>query len=310
MNQIITTEIPPSGVRGLSIICFGEMLWDVLPTGKQPGGAPMNVAVHLKNLGHNPQMISRIGNDELGKELLAFVTEKGLSTDLIQQGETHLTGVVKANVSDKNEVTYKIVQPVAWDYIQYDEVLENTVANADVFVYGSLAARSATSAETLFKLLKKARFKVFDVNLRAPHYDQTTLEHLLSEADMVKMNASELALLSTWYAPNTDENNAITALATRFNLQTICVTKGEHGAVLWTGGQFYQTGGFQVEVKDTIGSGDSFLAALLTGLLQGQSPEESVRFACATGSLVATYYGATPFVSYEEIQSFLTPNLI
>ncbi len=94
-------EIPPSGVRGLSIICFGEMLWDILPTGKQPGGAPMNVAVHLKNLGHNPQMISRIGRDELGKELLDFVSEKGLSIDLIQQGETHLTGVVKANVSDK-----------------------------------------------------------------------------------------------------------------------------------------------------------------------------------------------------------------
>jgi fructokinase len=293
-----------------NIICFGEMLWDVLPTGKQPGGAPMNVAVHLKNLGHNPQMISRIGNDELGKELLAFVTEKGLSTDLIQQGETHLTGVVKANVSDKNEVTYKIVQPVAWDYIHYDEALENAVASADVFVYGSLSARSPATADTLFRLLKKARFKVFDVNLRTPHYDQTTLEHLLNEANMVKMNAYELALLTSWYASNTDEKTAITALGTRFNLQTICVTKGEHGAVLWTSGQFYQTGGFQVEVKDTIGSGDSFLAALLTCLLDEQSPADSLQFACAMGSLVATYRGATPFVSYEEIQSFLTPNLI
>lgn len=293
-----------------NIICFGEMLWDVLPTGKQPGGAPMNVAVHLKNLGHNPQMISRIGNDELGKELLAFVTEKGLSTDLIQQGETHLTGVVKANVSDKNEVTYKIVQPVAWDYIQYDEAVGDAVVSADVFVYGSLSARSATSAETLFRLLKKASFKVFDVNLRAPYYDQTTLEHLLNEADMVKMNANELALLSSWYAPNAEEETAIIELATRFDLQTICVTKGEHGAVLWTSGQFYHTNGFQVEVKDTIGSGDSFLAALLTCLLDGQSPADSLQFACAMGSLVATYRGATPFVSYSEIQSFLTPNLI
>lgn len=292
------------------IICFGEMLWDILPTGKQPGGAPMNVAVHLKNLGHNPQMISRIGNDELGKELLAFITEKGLSTGLIQQGETHLTGVVKANVSDKNEVTYKIVQPVAWDYIQYNDALGDAVASADVFVYGSLSARSAISAETLFRLLKKASFKIFDVNLRSPHYDQPTLERLLSEANMVKMNANELALLSSWYAPNADEETAIIELTTRFDLQTICVTKGEHGAVLWTKGQFYQTSGFQVEVKDTIGSGDSFLAALLTCLLDGQSPADSLQFACAMGSLVATYRGATPFVSYSEIQSFLTPNLI
>ncbi|RDB05221.1 carbohydrate kinase family protein [Runella aurantiaca] len=292
-----------------NIICFGEMLWDVLPTGKQPGGAPMNVAVHLKNLGHNPQMISRIGHDELGKELLDFIEEKGLTTDLIQQGETHLTGVVKANVSDKNEVTYKIVQPVAWDYIQCDDALETTVANADVFVYGSLAARSAASADTLFRLLKKARFKVFDINLRAPHYDQNTLEQLLRAADMVKMNANELDMLAAWYAPNADEQTAIITLAETFDIQTICVTKGEHGAVLWTGGKFYQSAGFQVDVQDTIGSGDSFLAALLTCLLEGQSPADGLQFACAMGSLVATYRGATPFVTASEIHSFLTPQI-
>ncbi len=292
-----------------NIICFGEMLWDVLPTGKQPGGAPMNVAVHLKNLGHNPLMISRIGHDELGKELLDFLKEKGLTTSLIQQSETHLTGVVKANVSDKNEVTYKIVQPVAWDYIQCDEALETTVANAEVFVYGSLAARSAASADTLFRLLKKARFKVFDVNLRAPHYAQNTLEQLLRAADMVKMNANELDMLAAWYAPNDDEQSAIITLAETFDIQTICITKGEHGAVLWTGGKFYQSAGFRVEVQDTIGSGDSFLAALLTCLLEGQSPADSVQFACAMGSLVATYRGATPLVTASEIHSFLTPQI-
>ncbi len=292
-----------------NFICFGEMLWDVLPTGKQPGGAPMNVAVHLKNLGHNPQMISRVGNDELGKELLDFIKEKGLSTDLIQQGETHLTGVVKANVSDKNEVTYKIVQPVAWDYIQCNEALETAVANADVFVYGSLAARSTASADTLTRLLKKAKFKVFDVNLRAPHYDRSSIEHLLHEADMVKMNAQELALLAGWFCPDTNEETAILALSERFGIQTICITKGEHGAVLWTHEQFYQSTGFQVDVQDTIGSGDSFLAALLTCLLEGRSPADSLQFACAMGSLVATYRGATPFVTASEIHSFLTSQI-
>lgn len=289
-----------------NIICFGEMLWDILPTGKQPGGAPMNVAVHLKNLGHNPQMISRIGHDELGKELLEFITEKGLSTALIQQGETHLTGVVKANISDKNEVTYKIVQPVAWDYIQYDEATEEAVANADVFVYGSLSARSAATADTLFRLLKKARYKVFDVNLRAPHYEPSLIEHLLHEADMVKMNAQELELLAGWFCENTDEKSSIIELGNRFGIKTICVTKGEHGAVLWTNERFYSSGGFQVEVKDTIGSGDSFLAALLTGLLRGQAPAESLQFACAMGSLVATYHGATPLVTESEVRTFLT----
>lgn len=288
-----------------NIICFGEMLWDILPTGKQPGGAPMNVAVHLKNWGHNPQMVSRIGHDELGKELLEFITEKGLSTALIQQGKTHLTGVVKANISDKNEVTYKIVQPVAWDYIQCDEATEAAVVNADVFVYGSLSARSATTADTLFQLLKKARFKVFDVNLRAPHYEPSLIERLLQEATMVKMNAQELELLAGWFCENKDEQSSILELGRRFSLKTICVTKGEHGAVLWTKERFYRSGGFQVEVKDTIGSGDSFLAALLTGLLGKQAPAESLQFACAMGSLVATYHGATPLVTEADVRAFL-----
>ncbi|WP_273213736.1 carbohydrate kinase family protein [Runella zeae] len=293
-----------------NIVCFGEMLWDVLPTGKQPGGAPMNVAVHLKNLGHNPTMVSRIGRDDLGEELLDFVTQKGLSTHLIQQGETHLTGVVKANVSDKNEVTYKIVHPVAWDYIQSNEALEAAVAHSDVLVYGSLAARSATSAETLFRLLKKASFKVFDVNLRAPYYDSELIKALLIEANMVKMNLQELDVIASWYGLGGDEELAVVRLAELFDIQTICITKGENGAMLWTKGQFYQSAGFQVDVKDTIGSGDSFLAALLTCLLQGKNPTESLQFACAMGSLVATYRGATPFVTVSEIQSFLTPHLI
>lgn len=122
------------------IICFGEVLWDVLPSGKMPGGAPMNVAIHLTYNGFSPLIISRVGNDDLGKELVRFLQQKNISTQWIQTGEAHLTGVVKANISDKNEVTYKIVEPVAWDYIQYDEQVGELVAASDVFIYGSLAA--------------------------------------------------------------------------------------------------------------------------------------------------------------------------
>lgn len=126
---------------------------------------------------------------------------------------------------------------------------------------------------------------------------------------MVKMNAQELALLAGWFCPDTNEETAILALSERFGIQTICITKGEHGAVLWTHEQFYQSTGFQVDVQDTIGSGDSFLAALLTCLLEGRSPADSLQFACAMGSLVATYRGATPFVTASEIHSFLTSQI-
>ncbi|WP_316934345.1 carbohydrate kinase [Hymenobacter sp. AT01-02] len=257
------------------IVCFGEVLWDVLPTGKQPGGAPFNVAVHLHQLGLPVELISRVGDDELGTELLEFIESKGLRTDYVQRGKTHLTGVVKANVDDANEVTYKIVQPVAWDYIQYDAALEQLVEQAEVFVFGSLAARQAGTRETLYRLLEHARFKVFDVNMRPPHYTKEVTKYLLEKANLVKMNHHELAEIMTWFGLETDRPTAMQWLAERFDLQAVCVTCGADGALLCTNGQLYRAPGVAVEVKDTIGSGDSFLAALLKGWLNGQEPGEA-----------------------------------
>lgn len=285
----------------MAIACFGEMLWDVLPTGRQPGGAPLNVAVHLRNFGLDAQLISRVGHDDLGTELLAFIEAKDLSARYVQRGETHLTGVVKANVGDSNEVIYKIVQPVAWDYIQYDDALGPLVEAADAFVFGSLAARGGTTRETLYRLLQRAPFKVFDVNLRAPHYSRSVVTYLLQQANMVKLNHHELAELMGWFGVSPDEDTALHWLADRFQLQAVCVTKGAEGATLWTGEQLYRSPGIGVAVQDTIGSGDAFLAALLKGWLAGQPPADALAFACAAGSLVATYQGATPAISEAQV---------
>jgi fructokinase len=288
-----------------TIVCFGETLWDVLPTGKQPGGAPFNVAVHLHQLGQSVQLISRVGDDDLGAELLAFLADRGVSTTFVQQGHTHLTGVVKANVGDRNEVVYKIVQPVAWDYIQYEPGLRDLVAEADMFVFGSLAARTAVTRETLYRLLQNARLKVFDVNMRPPHYTREVVTYLLEHADLVKMNHHELAEIMDWFGKDADEETALEWLANRFHLQAVCVTKGADGAILWKDGQLYSSEGIPVEVQDTIGSGDAFLAALLTGWRKGRSPQECLRFACAAGSLVATYQGATPAITETNINALV-----
>jgi fructokinase len=290
-----------------TIVCFGEMLWDMLPSGKQAGGAPMNVAVQLKNLGLNPLMISRVGEDELGEELLAFLQERGLSPDLVQQGKTHLTGIVKANITDQNEVVYKIVHPVAWDYIQPEGALLTIAATSDVFVFGSLVARSVDTRQTLLHLLEKAPFKVFDVNLRSPFYDQAGIEELLYKADMVKMNEHELALIASWSGLSNVLESAIEGIAARFDIATICVTLGAEGAMLWKNNTFYRNAGFKVVVNDTIGSGDAFLAGLLSHLTQGKTPEESLQFACAMGSLVATHQGATPVISSEQVNQMISP---
>ncbi|RZK19744.1 MAG: carbohydrate kinase [Hymenobacter sp.] len=292
-----------------SVICFGEVLWDILPTGKQPGGAPFNVAVHLHQLGQPVQLISRVGDDELGRELLAFISSKGLSTSQVQQGHSHLTGVVKANVDDAHEVVYKIVQPVAWDYIQYEPELAELVAQADVLVYGSLVARQAGSRETLYRLLENARFRVFDVNLRPPHYTQEITEYLLRKSHLVKLNHHELAEVLEWlgHGPGLDRAEAMRWLAERYQLQAVCVTCGAEGALLYTGGQHYRAPGLPVAVRDTIGSGDAFLAALLRGWLAGDEPEAMLRFACAAGALVATHQGATPAITAAEVAALLAP---
>ena len=290
----------------MPVACFGEMLWDVLPTGRQPGGAPLNVAVHLHNFGLDARIISRVGHDDLGAELLAFVAAKGIGTCYVQRGETHLTGVVKANVGDSLEVTYQIVKPVAWDYIQYDAGLSALVQTADAFVFGSLAARHAPSRETLYRLLQQARLKVFDVNLRPPHYSRDVVSYLLNQADVVKLNHHELAEIMGWFGVSPDEATALRWLAERFQLQAVCVTKGADGAALWVGQQLYRSPGLVVRVRDTIGSGDAFLAALLRGWLAGHAPAGYLAFACAAGSLVASHQGATPAISEAQVLALAT----
>jgi fructokinase len=294
-----------------TITCFGETLWDILPTSKQPGGAPMNVAADLRNFGLDARMISRVGSDELGTELLDFIAQKGLPLDLIQIGQTHLTGVAKANISDANEVTYKIVQPVAWDYIQLAPNLIEAVQNSDFFIYGSLAARSQQTHETLLALLEVAQRKVFDVNLRAPHYERGLVEELLHRADIAKLNEHELIELSAWYGEESDLHAAMHRLRDRYTLDVLCVTLGEHGAVLLDETGLYSQLSFPVEVADTIGSGDAFLAGFLYQTVQGESAQKTLEFACATGAYVATQRGATPAFTEDTIRTtILLPALL
>jgi len=266
----------------------------------------MNVAVHLKNFGLHPVIVSRVGSDDLGQELLNFLRSKHLSTDYVQLGNTHLTGVVKVNVSDQNEVTYKIVQPVAWDYIQYSEELGQLVSQADVLVYGSLAARSQASRDTLYQLLEKALLKVFDVNLRPPYYSQSSVESLMQQADIVKINHHELAEVIGWYDGPSEEKEAMRFLRDRFELQAVCLTRGAKGAALLEGDEYYEHPGFPITVADTIGSGDSFLAAFLHMYLDGAPADRILPYACAVGAYVATQRGATPDVPEEFIYALIS----
>ncbi|WP_262383976.1 PfkB family carbohydrate kinase [Hymenobacter lutimineralis] len=279
------------------IVCFGEMLWDVLPTGKQPGGTPFKVAVHLQQLGQEVRLISRVGDDELGQELLAYSAAQGLDCSLVQQSETHLTGVVKATIRAGQAVTHTILNPVAWDYIRHTDALRAIVSGAAMLVYGSLATRSALSRETLYRLLQVAPFKVFDVNLRAPHYSRAGVKYLLRQADLVKLTQPELTEMMRWLGQPADEETALPWLAQQFSLQAVCLTKNRHGAALWTGNQLFTHPGFAVAGPGTSESAAAFLAVLLAGWQARQPPADFLRRACAAGALAATPQPAQPDLS-------------
>ena len=292
-------------MRNPILLCFGEVLWDLLPTGKIAGGAPMNVAYHANNLGLSTRMVSRVGTDALGAELLAFLNSKGVSIQYIQTDPVLPTGTVNVTLNEQGSPAYEIVQPVAWDHISPTEDLHDIAMEADALVFGSLACRSERTKNTLLELLEVATLRVFDVNLRRPFYSQALLEELLSKADIVKLNDEELAIIAAWNGVGGGEAEQLRFLKEKFQLELLILTKGDKGAACLDESGCHTHPGFPVVVKDTIGSGDAFLAAFLSKLLAGADSPECLAFACALGALVATKQGGTPEIDPLKINNLI-----
>lgn len=287
------------------VACFGEVLWDLLPSGKIAGGAPMNVACQLKNLGHQVAMISRVGEDELGTEIIRFLDSRGVDTSTIQLDPLYNTGVVNVSLTATGQPSYEIVHPSAWDFIALGTTTLHTVNQVEMLVYGSLSCRTNVSKQTLLHLLSKARLGVFDVNLRIPYYSADLVEELGLQADVLKLNDAELALLGDWYGLSGSDQSQMEGLQKRFSLQGIVQTRGDKGAIYFDGQQFYEHPGFKVTVEDTIGSGDAFLAGFLHGMLNDQSPSENLAYGCGMGALTATVKGGTPVLDLPKLEEFI-----
>lgn len=287
-----------------TIICFGEVLWDLLPTGKIAGGAPMNVAFHLNNFGLNAKMLSRAGADELGNELLQFLSKKGINTKFVQQDSSCPTGTVVVTLDEYGSPSYEITQSVAWDYIEFLPEQKSEIEQADAFVYGSLAARNNRSRESLLQLLDVAGLKVFDVNLRTPFYSKDLLVTLLQQATIVKMNDEELELIGGWFYGEKSDVELVKLLKSQFDIDILIVTKGAKGAFLLDStNEMIQVKAKKVTVKDTIGSGDSFLAGFLAQYLNKKDLHACLTFAAKTGALVATKKGGTPKINSAMVEA-------
>ena len=289
-------------LKNKNILCFGEMLWDRLPSGSKPGGAPMNVALHLKRFGLSPWFASRVGDDDAGTELIAFLKKNKLKTGLIQRGKTLPTGEVQVNLDTKGNASYLICEPVAWDNIPFTQKLAQKASEMSVFVFGSLAARNEITRNTLLQLLNTSAYRILDVNLRPPFLNRETVELLLSKSDFVKINHDELEVISGWHKLTWhSEADKALEIANHYGLSGICVTRGDKGAALLAGGKWIENDGFRVEVADTVGAGDAFLAALIYAFTEKKPYEDALNLACATGAFVASKEGATPEYGYEDI---------
>ena len=230
------------------------------------------------------------------------MNENGITTDHIQLDYDIPTGIVNATANEHGEMQYDIVAPAAWDFIALDDVTVELVKEASHFIFGSLVNRNPTSRNTLFALLETAQQKVLDINLRPPHFNRHLVEDLLSRADIIKMNSAELELITGWFTRYKTMTDRITIIQDRFQVPRIIVTMGGDGAIVNIEGELYGHPGYMVDVADTIGSGDSFLAAFLFKQLNNDGPKESLAFASALGALVASKTGGWPAYEINDIQ--------
>ena len=269
---------------------------DSLPAGLFLGGAPANVACHLNELGRPASVISRVGDDELGREVLRRLRSRGVSTDTIQIDDGSIpTGFVVVTMKDAMP-TYDIVQPSAWDAMEPSDDLVAAAKDA-VVVYGSLAQRDPRSRAAITVAADAAAKRVFDVNLRAPFIDPDLCVAHAKDCWLVKLNDEELPEMYGWLglSGETDVGGMARATFDALGCEMLCVTRGGDGAALITKSEgFAEHPGFVVDAVDTVGAGDSFLATLLDRLLDGASANVALERACRVGAFVATQQGATP----------------
>lgn len=283
-----------------TIVGIGEALWDILPGEKHLGGAPLNFSYIASLLGDHAVIASRIGNDGLGAELMREVALRGLETKYIQQDADLPTGTAVVKVSAEGQPTFEISQPVAWDALELTPEWERLAERADAICFGTLAQRSAESRAAVQAFLRKTHddcVAILDVNLRAPFYSADAIVDSLERATIAKINEDEFAEISRMVElPNQATSDGLRAFARKFNLQLVCLTRGDRGSVLATSERVVEHPGFHVEVKDTIGAGDAFAAAVAHCWVSKLTLERTSDIANRWASWVASQPGGMPLL--------------
>ncbi len=290
-----------------TLIGIGEILWDLLPTGRKLGGAPANFAYHVKVLGANAAVISAVGEDEAGRDILQALNRLGVNSTFIVRDHRHPTGVVTVDIDPQGVPAYCIRENAAWDFISFHPEMMTLAQRADAVCFGSLCQRSGESRSTILKVLgatRKQCRRIFDINLRQAYYSPSVIEQSLQLSNVLKLNDEELNVLAEMFGLGGSTAIRISQLFRMYPLELIALTRGRHGAVLYTPSAISECGGFPVSVVDTVGAGDAFTAALALGILSGASLDTINHRACRLAAFVCSQPGATP-----EIPAWLASNI-
>lgn len=285
-----------SVVSNSLVIGLGEVLWDLLPAGRQLGGAPANFACHVNRLGGNARVVSAVGDDALGRELLQRLDALDVSTEAVQVSADHPTGTVSVTVDAQGQPQYVIHENVAWDFLAWTPPLHALASQADCVCVGSLAQRSHGSAETIQRFLAgttPACLRIFDINLRQHYYSAEVIEKTLSRCQVLKLNVDEWPVLAKMFGMDATLPGGLQACVRRWNLRLLALTRGDQGSVLVTPGQTHELDAIKVQVVDTVGAGDAFTARLAMGLLRNEPLETLHEAAAKLAALVCTQQGAT-----------------
>jgi fructokinase len=288
------------------MIGLGEVVWDLLPSGKVLGGAPANFAYMANVLGHHGIVASRVGNDDLGRAACRVMRELGLSTAYLQIDDHHETGTAIVSIDGVGQPNFTIKESVAWDFLQGSAKWQELAARADVVCFGSLAQRSRISAATIEGFLRTASkhaMCICDVNLRQSFYNSGVLRRSFQHADIVKLNDQELPLVTSLLGLGSgSEETLAKRLLDECDLGLVCITRGARGSLLVSQEQMIEHRGFRVKVADAVGAGDAFTACLAHHYVRGHALEEISESANRFASWVATQTGATPRITSSELQ--------
>lgn len=288
------------------IVGMGEALWDMLPEGKKIGGAPANFAYHISQFGLNSSVVSAIGDDKLGNEILENFNDKQLSYNI--QKVPYPTGTVIVELDSNGIPKYTIKEGVAWDNIPFTNELEKMAKRTKAVCFGSLAQRSAVSRETINRFIDSMPtgddvLKIFDVNLRQDFYTKEILCNSLSKCNILKINDEELVTVSRMFGyPGIDLQDKCWILLAKYNLKMLILTCGVNGSYVFRPGEISFVETPVVDVIDTVGAGDSFTATFVAAIIKGHSIREAHKLAVEVSAYVCTQNGAMPILP-EELKS-------